>query len=99
MWYMILAYDRPHSLDHRLKHRAAHLARLKSLQELGRLLLAGPLPSIDSPDPGPAGFDGSLMIVEFTSIQEAEHWASQDPFMTGGVYQSVTVKPFRKTLP
>ena len=99
MWYVIITEDTSNSLEKRLANRPAHLARLTALQELGRLLLAGPFPAIDSIDPGPAGFTGSLIVAEFDSLLEAETWANADPFVSAGVYASVSVKPFRKTLP
>ena len=99
MWYMICAEDVPNSLEKRMKARPAHLARLAELQAQGRLLLAGPFPAIDSVDPGPAGFSGSLIVAEFTDLQTAQTWADADPFVGAGVYSSVVVKPFRKTLP
>ncbi len=99
MWYAIVAEDTPNSLEKRLAARPEHLSRLQALQNTGRLLLAGPFPSIDSNDPGPAGFSGSLIVAEFTSLEEATAWANLDPFVTAGVYHHVTVKPFRKTLP
>lgn len=99
MLYVIHAEDTPNSLELRLAHRPAHLERLQALQAEGRLVLAGPYPAIDSIDPGPAGFTGSLIVAEFGSLQDAEAWAQADPFVTAGVYAKVTVKPFRKTLP
>ena len=99
MWYAIVTEDTPNSLEKRLANRPAHLARLTALQEAGRLLLAGPFPAIDSIDPGPAGFTGSLIVAEFNTLAEAEAWANADPFFSAGVYASVSVKPFRKTLP
>jgi uncharacterized protein YciI len=99
MWYVIITEDTSNSLEKRLANRPAHLARLTALQELGRLLLAGPFPAIDSIDPGPAGFTGSLIVAEFDSLLEAETWANADPFVSAGVYASVSVKPFRKTMP
>jgi len=99
MWYVIITEDTSNSLEKRLANRPAHLARLTALQELGRLLLAGPFPAIDSIDPGPAGFTGSLIVAEFNSLLEAETWANADPFVSAGVYASVIVKPFRKTMP
>ena len=99
MWYAIVTEDTPNSLEKRLTNRPAHLARLTALQDLGRLLLAGPFPAIDSVDPGPAGFTGSLIVAEFNTLAEAEAWANADPFVSAGVYASVSVKPFRKTLP
>ncbi|MDF2691438.1 MAG: hypothetical protein K0S29_1293 [Gammaproteobacteria bacterium] len=99
MLYIILAQDRPNSLDCRKKARPAHLARLEQLKSEGRLVLAGPLPAIDSEDPGEAGFTGSLIVAEFLSLQEAENWAKLDPYLAAGVYQEVTVRPFKKVLP
>ena len=99
MYYVIIAEDSPNSLDKRIAHRPAHLARLTELQNQGCLLLAGPMPAIDSVDPGPAGFTGSLIVAEFSDLQAAKDWANADPFVNVGVYASVSVKPFRKTLP
>lgn len=99
MWYAIISEDLPGTLEQRLAHRPAHLARLQVLHAEGRLLLAGPHPAIDSEDPGPAGFTGSLVVAEFDSLASAEAFAAEDPFVAAGVYGKVTVKPFRKTLP
>lgn len=99
MWYAIIGTDHPNSLERRLSARGTHLARLEKLQEEGRLLLAGPFPAIDSDQPGPAGFTGSLIVAEFASQGEAEQWAGADPYIEAGVYAGVVVKPFRKVLP
>ena len=99
MLYAIIAEDVPGSLDKRLAARPAHLERLKALQDAGRMILAGPCPAIDSPDPGPAGFTGSLIVAEFDSLASAEAWAQDDPYVRHGVFVRTTVRPFRKTLP
>jgi len=99
MFYAIIAEDVPNSLEKRMDVRPAHLARLTELQNQGRLLLAGPFPAIDSIDPGPAGFSGSLIVAKFADLASAKIWADADPFVSAGVYANVTVKPFRKTLP
>ena len=99
MWYAVISEDGPDSLQKRLSARPAHVARLEHLKKEGRLLLAGPHPAIDSLDPGPAGFTGSLIVAEFPSLAEAQTWADADPYVAAGVYARVTVKPFRKTLP
>ncbi|MCX7184318.1 MAG: YciI family protein [Nitrosospira sp.] len=99
MLYAINAEDTPDSLEKRLAARSGHLERLKALQQDGRLVLAGPCPAIDSPDPGPAGFSGSLIVAEFESLAAARAWAEADPYVTAGVYAAVTVKPFRKVFP
>ncbi len=99
MWYMICSQDVENSLSLRLPVREQHLARLKSLQAQGRLLIAGPLPAIDSEDPGEAGFTGSLVVAQFDSLSDAQAWADADPYIDAGVYQSSVVKPFKKVLP
>ena len=50
-------------------------------------------------EPGEAGFSGSLVIAEFDSLAAARQWAAEDPYMDAGVYNQVTVKPFKKVLP
>ncbi len=99
MWYAIVAEDVPGSLEKRMATRPQHLARLTALQNEGRLLLAGPFPAIDSIDPGPAGYTGSLIIAAFANLEAAQAWAAADPFVNSGVYANVSVRPFRKTLP
>ncbi|SIR77409.1 hypothetical protein SAMN05878276_0044 [Aquipseudomonas alcaligenes] len=99
MLYAIIASDAPESLDKRLATRPAHLARLEQLKNEGRLVLAGPHPAIDSNDPGPAGFSGSLIVAEFESLAAAQQWADADPYRAAGVYASVLVKPFKQVLP
>lgn len=99
MWYVIEGYDGQDVLAARGQARPAHLARLQALQEQGRLLVAGPCPAIDSEDPGPAGFSGSVVIAEFDSLAAARTWADADPYVAAGVYLRTEVRPFRKVLP
>lgn len=99
MLYTIIGTDIENSLELRMESRPEHLARLEQLKALGRLIIAGPFPAIDSEAPGPNGFSGSLIIAEFESLDEAQAWANQDPYLLKGVYASVAVKPFKQTLP
>lgn len=99
LFYTIVAEDTPDSLEKRLAARPDHLARLNQLKDAGRLLLAGPFPAIDSPDPGPAGFSGSLIVAAFDNLEAAQVWAAADPYVAAGVYAQVSVKPFKKVLP
>jgi hypothetical protein len=94
MLYALVGQDVPDSLDKRLAARPAHLERLHSLQQQGRLLLAGPFPAVDGNDPGAAGFTGSLIVAEFDSLADAQSWADADPYVAAGVYAAVSVKPF-----
>jgi hypothetical protein len=99
MLYAIIGRDEPESLDKRLAVRPQHLQRVEQLRDEGRLVLAGPFPSIDSEDPGAAGFSGSLIVAEFDSLEQATEWAQNDPYAATGVFREVTVLPFRKVLP
>jgi len=99
LFYAIVGEDVPGSLDKRLAARPDHLARLNQLKDAGRLLLAGPFPAIDSPDPGPAGFSGSLIVAAFDSLEAAQTWADADPYVAAGVYAHISVKPFKRVLP
>jgi uncharacterized protein YciI len=99
MLYAIISEDVADSLEKRLFVRPAHLQRLQELQDAGRLILAGPHPSIDSDNPGSAGFTGSLVVAEFDSLNDAQQWANVDPYIDAGVYARVIVKPFKKVFP
>ncbi len=99
MWYAIIGEDVEDSLEKRRTARPDHLARLTALRDEGRLLIAGPHPAVDSPDPGPAGFTGSLVVAEFDSLEDARAWADSDPYVEAGVYERVSVKPYIRVLP
>lgn len=99
MWYSLVCHDVEDSLEKRTAARPAHIARLVDLRNQGRLLLAGPNPAVDSNDPGAAGFTGSIVVAEFESLEDAQEWADQDPYMKSGVYSKITVKPFTRVLP
>ena len=99
MLYAVISQDAAGTLDKRLAVRPQHLKRLEQLRDEGRLVLAGPHPAIDSDDPGPAGFTGSLVVAEFDSLEDARQWADTDPYLAAGVYEQLSVKPFKKVLP
>lgn len=99
MLYAIISQDVADSLARRKSVRDQHIARLDELKNQGRLVLAGPHPAVDSPDPGEAGFTGSLIIAEFESLHAAQAWADADPYIEAGVYEQVVVKPFKRVLP
>jgi uncharacterized protein YciI len=99
MWFAIIAEDVADSLEKRKAARPAHIERLQKLLDEGRLFVAGAFPAIESEDPGPAGFTGSMILAQFPSQAEAQTWADADPYIAAGVYAKVTIKPFRKALP
>ncbi len=99
MLYTFISQDAANALEKRMAARPEHVKRLQQLRDEGRLILAGPHPAIDSDDPGPAGFTGSLVVAEFDSLEDARRWANADPYLAAGVYEQTTVKPFKKVLP
>lgn len=99
MYYAIISEDIENSLEKRMQARPDHVSRLVELKEQGKLLIAGPHPAIDTEEPGEAGFTGSLVVAEFDSLEDAQAWADKDPYIVAGVYQKVTVKPYKKVLP
>jgi len=99
MLYAIISEDVEDSLEKRMSVRPEHIARLNKLKDEGRLVLAGPHPAIDNEEPGPAGFTGSLVVAEFDSLEDAQLWADNDPYIASGAYKQVQVKPFKKVLP
>ncbi|MEY3201259.1 MAG: hypothetical protein RIR70_809 [Pseudomonadota bacterium] len=99
MLYALIGEDAPDSLALRMSVRPEHLARVKALCDEGRVVLAGPMPAIDSPDPGPAGFAGSLIVAEFASLDDAQAWLAADPYVTHGVFARTSVRPFKQVLP
>jgi uncharacterized protein YciI len=99
MLYAIIASDVADSSAARKAARPDHLERLEQLRAEGRVILAGPFAAIDSPDPGPAGVTGSLIVAEFDSIEQARAWIAEDPYVTRGVFAQYEVKPFLKVLP
>ena len=99
MLYVITGKDAPGSLEKRRGVRAEHLARARVLVDAGRMILGGPCPAIDSPDPGPSGFSGSVIVAEFDSLEDARAWIAADPYVSAGVFESWDVRPFVKVLP
>ncbi|MFC3096015.1 YciI family protein [Alteromonas sediminis] len=99
MYYIIYAEDAPDTWDKRKAARPEHLARMKPLVEQGRVLVAGPCPNEDTETISDAGVSGSVLIIDFDNLEDAQKWADADPYVAAGVYQSVVVKPFIKVLP
>ena len=99
MLYAIYGTDVADSLAGRVAARAAHLARVTALRDQGRLVIAGPHPCLDTSEPGSAGFSGSLIVAQFSSLEDAESWANADPYVAAGVWGDVRVKPFIQVMP
>jgi len=99
MLYAIFGSDAPDSLGARGAARTTHLARVSALRDQGRLVIAGPHPRLETGEPGEAGFSGSLIVAEFSSLEAAESWAHADPYVHAGAWAQVSVKPFIQVMP
>ncbi len=99
MLYAFIACDAPNIAALRPLVRPRHLAYLQPLINQGRVIFGGPHPAIDSPDPGPAGFTGSLIIAEFESLAAAQAWSAEDPYVVEGVFGEVDIKPIIQVRP
>ncbi|MBT3522018.1 YciI family protein [Gammaproteobacteria bacterium] len=95
MLFSLVSQDNENSTERRMSARPAHLERLQALSDAGRLVVAGPSPINPNGDTD-QGFSGSVVIADFASLEDAKTWADGDPYVSAGVYASVSVKPFKR---
>ena len=91
MRYVITCKDRPGNSPVRMENRPAHVEFLKA--HLDNMLCAGPtLNSEGNPS-------GSVLIMDFDSLADAETWAAQDPYAIAGLFESVSITAWKKVFP
>jgi uncharacterized protein YciI len=83
MLFVVSGRDHENGLEHRLAVRPHHRAHYESLGD--DLVLSGPYLD-DKGDP-----IGSMIIIRAADQQAAEEFVAADPFVTEGVFASVTV--------
>ena len=93
--FVIIGHDVANSSAQRLITRAEHIERLQALSREDRLVIAGPTPI----EHGKSDMSGSLIIADFDSIEAAQAWANDEPYLRDGVYSHVDIKPFVQALP
>lgn len=91
MLYAFLCQDRPGALQVRLDARPEHLEWLNGLNAEGKLAFAGPFVGQDG------NSNGSLVMVEAASMEEAKTLAAADPYARAGLFASVEVRPWNWT--
>ena len=91
MLYIIHCFDKPGHLQVRQDNRPAHVDYLKSFGDL--LQAAGP--TLDGAD----NMNGSLVILELENITKAEEFAANDPYAKAGLFDKVSIQPWKKVLP
>ena len=92
--FVMIGLDGPDGAACRNEHRAAHVAHIEGLHRAGRIKLAG-TPRNDSNDAS----IGAVILFEAQNLDEAREIAHRDPFVTGGVFESLTVAPFKHAYP
>ena len=89
--YLIFCIDKPGSLDIRKANRDAHLAYLK--EQGDKLVSAGPTIAEDGET-----MNGSLLLMNFADKAEADAFAANDPYAKAGLFESVTIRKWKKVL-
>ncbi len=92
MAYMVYCLDKPDRLETRLSNRPAHIEHLTKHE--AHLISAGPLLSDDGQT-----MIGSLLVVDFADRAGVDAFLAADPYTKAGLFQSVTVKPYRNVFP
>ena len=87
MLYAAICTDKPGSLEKRKANRPEHLAYLKGLGDA--LVLAGPFTEEDG-----TSMNGSLIVVEAASLEDARKLITGDPFAKAGIFASVEIRPW-----
>jgi uncharacterized protein len=90
--FIIHCIDKPDSAAIRAANRADHLALLESLGD--RVFCAGPTLTDDG-----TGMTGSLLIIDFEDRAAAERFCAEDPYAKAGLFEQVTIRPWRRSLP
>lgn len=85
----LICIDKPGQLQTRLDNRSAHLDHISSS---GIVEMAGPFLS-------PEGqMIGSLVVLTVDTLAEAEAWAAADPYAKAGLFESVTIREWKKVV-
>lgn len=87
MLFVINAVDKPDSAALRATTRETHLGYLDGI--VVQLVLAGPLLNAEGQS------IGSLLVIDAPNREAAEAFAAADPYARAGLFQSVTISPFR----
>lgn len=92
MLFAVICTDKKDQSALRAATRPTHLKYLESF--LPRIAISGPLMSDDGATP-----KGSLLILDFADAKEAQAFADNDPYAKAGLFQSVSIAPFKKVFP
>ena len=92
--FVIVGRDSENGRALRKEHRPAHLEHMKALDDQGRVRYAGPI--LSESDGGP---QGSVIVIDAASLEEARALAARDPYVVTGVFGSYEVFESKQVFP
>ena len=92
MLFAIFCTDKPDSSPIRATARPAHLDYVRAFS--AKVLMAGPTQTDDG-----ESMNGSLLVMEFPDLAAAKAFSENDPYSQAGLFESVTVRPWKKVFP
>lgn len=101
MQYVIFCTDNAGGKNVELRRsvRAAHLKHLATLRATNSLMLAGQLLQDSGDNAIPGGAVGSVLVVEFETLEQVKAWVAADPYTTAGVFRKIEIFPFKSVAP
>jgi uncharacterized protein YciI len=90
--FVVHCKDKPGNAQIRLDNRSAHLDYLKA--HLAKVVMAGPVQSDDR-----QAMVGSVLVLDFAERADLDAFLAGDPYGKAGLFESVTVLPYKKVLP
>lgn len=90
--YIITCIDKANGLAVRLANRQAHLDFAKGWTD--KMLVGGPLLSDDGEQ-----MQGSMLILDVEDRAEVDRFIAEDPYGKAGLFESVSVRRYKKVLP
>ena len=90
----MIAWDGPDGTELRDRCRERHVEHIRALERDGRVRLAGPIRNeVDDRS------IGAVVVVEAADLTQAREMIDGDPYVAGGVFESLTVNPFKQVVP
>ena len=91
MEFLIIAYDGQDSeaKARRLRVRQAHLDGVQAMKQAGTFINGGAILDENGE------VIGSTLYVDFPSRADLDQWLASDPYITGGVWVDIEVRPIR----
>lgn len=85
----LICIDRPGALSIRQANRPAHLDHIA---QSGIVEMAGPFLDADGQ------MIGSLVVLTVDDMAQAHAWAEADPYARAGLFESVTIREWKKVI-